>query len=219
MSITRNNSTLNTTATYCRPVALSLDRALLDEGIVRGYAARFGEGFAPGAFKASLDTWRACGTLPHLTWNGDPSEVIGKLTSALEDATGLLVTGKVALGTSRGSTVQQQLRSGVDGMSAFFVEKTKVAKTCTEVQLTEISIMHQAAIPSGKDAPALKFEDSRQFEGWLRDQGVAKAAARKLATGGWSKLAAGDEDTHDAANLEALIKTLGLANFDLSDRR
>ncbi|MCX7349827.1 MAG: hypothetical protein NTZ54_09980, partial [Alphaproteobacteria bacterium] len=114
---------------------------------------------------------------------------------------------------------QQQLRSGIDGISAFFIEKTQVAKTCTEVQLTEISIMREAAIPSAKDAPALKFQDSRQFEGWLRDQGVAKAAARKLATGGWSKLAAGDEETNDAANLEALIKTLGLANFDLSNRR
>ena len=219
MTVTLKNSILNSEASYCKPVPLNLERAHLDEGIVRGYAARFDKGFAPGAFKASLDAWRACGTLPHLTFNGDPGDVVGKWTSIIEDDTGLLVTGKIATSSPRGKLVMQELRNGIDGISAFFRVKDEDHKKCTQVHLTDVSLMREAAIPAAQASSALKFQNGLEFEGWLRNHGVAKAAARKLATGGWSKLAAGDEDKNDSAKLEALIQTLGLANFDLAHRR
>ena len=219
MPVSRDNSTLNSHASYCRPVPLNVDRTLLDQGFVRGYAATFAKGFAPGSFKASLDTWRACGTLPHMTWNGDPGDVIGKLTSVLEDSNGLLVTGKLALGTERGSLIRKELQSGIDGLSAFFGIKSETDRLITEAHLSEVSLIREAAIPASTEARATapKLSNAVDFERWLRSQGMAKNAAKKLAAGGWPNLNA--PDTEDEAELQALARVLSQSTFELSSRR
>ena len=219
MPVSRDNSTLNSHASYCRPVPLNVDRTLLDQGFVRGYAATFAKGFAPGSFKASLDTWRACGTLPHMTWNGDPGDVIGKLTSVLEDSNGLLVTGKLALGTERGSLIRKELQSGIDGLSAFFGIKSETDRLITEAHLSEVSLIREAAIPASTEARATapKLSNAVDFERWLRSQGMAKNAAKKLAAGGWPNLNA--PNIEDEAELQALAKVLSNATFELSTRR
>lgn len=218
MPVTKCKLILNSTANYCAPVPLNLDPSLLDQGVIRGYAATFAKGFQPGAFAASLDYWRVCNAAPHMTWNSDPGDVIGSWTSCVEDHYGLLVTGRLALGTERGERIRQEIRNGIDGLSAIVQIKSETAKKYTEVHLSEVSLMRQAAIPSAKDSQPLKFANVGEFESWLRDQGVAKAAARKLATGGWPKLTAGNDETNEQDAIEALSKALGIANYQLASR-
>lgn len=219
MPVSKSNLTLNSTLNYSEPVSLNLDRSLLDQGVIRGYAATFANGFQPGAFAASLEYWRACDASPHMTWCADPSDVVGRWSSCLEDGHGLLVTGRLALGTERGERIRQELRNGIDGLSAFFQIKTKIGGKIVAAHLSEVSLMRGAEIPEDKSAQPLKFANVGEFEGWLREKGVAKAAARKLASGGWAKLSAGADETSEAEAIEALSKMLGAANHQFETRR
>lgn len=220
MSITKTNLRLNSEANYCKPTPLNLDRSLLDQGVIRGYAATFADGlFLPGAFTASLERWRACDASPQMTVNCDPYDVVGRWTSCLEDSNGLLVTGRLALGTECGERIRQELRGGIDGLTVMFNQKAKIGKKVSEAHIGEISLMREAAIPAAQNSQPLKFSNSVDFEGWLREQGVSKAAARKLAAGGWPNLTAGNDETNEQDAIEALSKALGIANYQLETRR
>lgn len=220
MPVSKTNQTINSSASWCVPTPLNLDRSMLDQGVIRGYAARFSDGlFAPGAFRASLDRWRDCGATPHMTWNGDPFDVVGKWTNCIEDSQGLLVTGKIILGTERGDRVRQALRGGIDGLTVLFNQKAKTGDKVSEAHIGEISLMREADIPAPKAAAPTKLQNSIDFESWMRDRGMPKAAARKLAAGGWPGLSAGKTESNPDEALEALSKALGLANHQLSTRR
>lgn len=220
MPVSKTNLRLDSEVSYCKPTPLNLERHLLDQGVIRGYAATFADGlFLPGAFVASLERWRACDASPQMTWNADPYDVVGRWTSCLEDSHGLLVTGRLALGTERGERIRQELRGGIDGLTVMFNQTAKSGAKVSEAHIGEISLMRQAEIPTTQNSQPVRFANVGEFEGWLREKGVAKAAARKLASGGWAKLTAGNDETSEVAALEALSNLLGAANYQLATRR
>ena len=212
-------SVIHSETTVVAPVPFKVNPTLLDQGIVEGYAAIFANSFKPGCFKASLDYHKACGTLPSMTWNCDPADTVGRWTAVVEDSTGLRVTGQIALNTARGGIVRQELLAGIDGLSASFVTKATDGSLITEAHVWDISFMREAALATGPEARTVapQFSNAVDLEKWLRGNGVAKNAARKLAAGGWQRLQGDDPETEAA--LKALTKTLSNATYELSDRR
>ncbi len=93
----------------------------VDEGVVRfaGYAAVFGrvdrggDVIAPGAFAESLRRRIATGEALPILWQHDPARPIGMVESIAEDARGLRVIGRVAVGRAA-----ELVRDGaLDGLS------------------------------------------------------------------------------------------------------
>lgn len=229
MTIFKNSSgTVVSSSSYCTaPVSLSVDRKRLDTGTIEAYCALFDAtdkyGTAkikPGAFRASLAFHAAAGTLPAMTWNHNPADIVGRWIEAREDGTGLRLTGRIALGTERGDMLRQELLHGIDGVSASYALTKSEKGDVVAAHVWEASFIREQAIPVEKKttaaASAPVFSNSVGFEKWLRDHGVAKNAARKLAAGGWSRLQSHDTD-EDAA--EALARVLAKSNFELTSRR
>ena len=161
---------------------------------------------------------KACGVFPALTFNCDHSDVVGRVTAMTEDAHGLRITAQLALSTERGSAARQELLAGIDGMSISFNAAAGDATTHTEATVFGISLMRKAAIPT-RTNNAVRFGNATDFEKWLRSNGVAKNAARKLAAGGWDRLTSNDNETEDEAELQALARVLSQSTFELSSRR
>lgn len=230
MTTVKNSSgTTVFSSCYCTaPVSLTIDRSRLDGGVIEAYAVLFNSSskygtaeIKPGAFKASLEFHKSAGTLPIMTWNHDPADVVGRWVEAREDGTGLRLTGRIALNTERGNLLRQELLHGIDGIAASYALKKTANGDVTEAHIWEASFVREQAIPVEKKASAAAsspvFANSVDFEKWLRDHGVAKNAARKLAAGGWSRLQS--QETDDAAAAEALARILNKANFELITRR
>jgi len=121
-------------------------------GIVRGYAALFhlvdlaGDRIAPGAFAASLAKRGAAGI--RMLWQHEPGRPIGVWTAVAEDARGLKVEGRLALGTRGGREAFQLIAAGaVDGLSIGFRTQRAAKETgaarrrLVEIDLWEISVV------------------------------------------------------------------------------
>jgi HK97 family phage prohead protease len=121
-------------------------------GIVRGYAALFhlvdlaGDRIVPGAFAASLAKRGAAGI--RMLWQHEPGRPIGIWTSIAEDARGLRVEGRLALGTRGGHEAFQLIAAGaVDGLSIGFRTQRAAKETgaarrrLVEIDLWEISVV------------------------------------------------------------------------------
>ncbi len=148
----------------------------------------------PGAFRKSLAAWRDRGRSPPMLWQHDANEPIGVWTALAEDRRGLKVTGTVNLEIEQGreawSLVKQR---AVTGLSIGFTvvaedfDRANDIRLLREVDLWEISLV---TFPANSEAhlEPVRFSDRSAYERFLRQHGVARAAARKLATGGWSAL-------------------------------
>ena len=121
-------------------------------GVVRGYAALFhlvdlaGDRIAPGAFAASLAKRGAAGI--RMLWQHEPGRPIGVWTAVAEDARGLKVEGRLALGTRGGREAFQLISAGaVDGLSIGFrtqraaKESGAARRRLVEIDLWEISVV------------------------------------------------------------------------------
>ena len=96
-------------------------------GEFKGYAAAFGnldshqDIIRPGAFAASIASYKAAGTMPPLLWSHDPNKPVGKILSLAEDQKGLLIHGKLNLATSAGRDAYGHVKAGdASGMSVGF---------------------------------------------------------------------------------------------------
>ena len=171
-----------------------------ETGEVVGYASVFDlrdsqkSAVLPGAFRKSLAAWRDKGRSPPMLWQHDPEQPIGLWTALAEDRRGLKVTGTINLEVEQGretwSLVKQR---AVTGLSIGFTvvaedfDKANDLRLLREVDLWEISLVTFPANPETHLEP-VRFSDRSAYERFLRQHGVARAAARKLATGGWPAL-------------------------------
>lgn len=178
-------------------------------GAVFGNVDSHNDVIAPGAFSATLKDWRKRGKFPPMLLQhggmgvtADDMLPIGQWTAMEETPTGLKVTGQLfALTTERGQYIYEGLKSGaLDGLSIGFRTKkftlgTKPGeprRTLEQVDLVEVSIVTwpsnaQARVASVKSAA--EIDTRRKFERLLADAGFSRAAAAKLAAGGWPALA------------------------------
>ena len=191
------------------PVALEIDRKRLNDGVIEGHAVLFGKGdkIRPGAFRDSIRFHASAGTLPVMTWNHDLADVVGRWIEAREDSTGVRLTGRIAINTDRGDRVRQELLQGIDGVAASYEIKSQEGGEVVAAGLFAASLMKETAIPVQASKAAPVFASSIDLERWLRDNGIAKNAAKKIAAGGWQNLQArtAEEDEAAARRLAVLL--------------
>jgi len=134
-----------------RPLSI---KSLGDDGAFAGYASVFdlvdsqNEVVAPGAFARSLAKWRVQGGSPAMLWMHDPTVPIGLWVSLAEDQSGLVVEGRLALGTQKGREAYELLKMGaLTGLSIGYrvirsqIDSKRKARVLTDVELFEISLV------------------------------------------------------------------------------
>ncbi len=185
-------------------------KSLDEKGQFEGYGSTFdgepdsyGDVIAPGAYTASLAEHEAKGTMPKMFWQHNPSEPIGKWLEASEDATGLLMKGKLNMNVQRGREAYELLKEGdIDGLSigyrikSYSVDTETGVWTLEELDLKEVSIVSigandNATISSVKAAKAayelterLKAGgqlSGREFETWFKGLGFSNSQAERAA--------------------------------------
>lgn len=176
------------------------------EGEVTGYGSAFGvqdmhgDVVQSGAFAASLARHKAGGTMPAMLWQHDPAEPVGVWQSAVEDARGLKLSGRLNLDTVRGREAYSLLKQqALNGLSIGFtveqggaeVDRRTGVRTLTAIDLWEVSLVtfpsNRSARVTGVKSP-VHLENREQLETLLREAGLAKAAARAVTAGGWAGL-------------------------------
>lgn len=182
----------------------------LSAGTISGYASTwggppdsYGTVFARGAFSGSLAEHSREGTFPVMLWAHNKAELIGKWTAIREDEYGLYVEGKLNLDTSKGREAFGHLKAGdLSGLSVgVYMDTRKDVKrngdgtaTINRADLFEISVV---GVPSNRRA---RIQQVRQLQSkaelveLLREGGLAKEAARRIASGGWAGLSGVDEE-------------------------
>lgn len=199
------------------PQFLDLETKFADaseSGVVRGLASPFlgdpdshGDVIAPGAFRKSLgDATR----IPML-WSHDLTRPVGRWTKIEETDAGLMVEGKLSLGTAAGREAYEHLRhKDASGISIGYRVPTGGAerlrnggRLLKEVALHEISFV---TIPSADRARVLEvktFTSAAELKAALRGIGLAKSAAEKITRGGWPALT-----SETAANSGNILEAL-----------
>ncbi len=199
--------------------ALELRFAGGNAGEISGYASVFGgppdsygDIIAPGAFARTLREMRAEGKTPGMLWSHDPSAPIGRWIELREDDRGLYVRGQLNLDTTRGKDAHGHLKHGdVSGLSIGFAIPPS-GKTVgpggsnllIDVDLVEISVV---AFPANRRAVVdgvKTLQSKTELIDLLREAGLAKAAANRVASGGWPALSG--EHHQKAIDLAAEIE-------------
>lgn len=174
-----------------------------EDGIVVGYASTFGgepdshgDIIAPGAFTSSLAAHKSQGTFPAMLWSHKQDQPIGKWSKMTEDDHGLLAEGSINLRTSAGRDAWEHLKAGsADGFSIGYriplggeEPQQDGSSILKQIDLIEVSVV---ALPSNSHArvTTLKSLNSKsELVDLLREAGLARAAAQRIADGGFAAL-------------------------------
>lgn len=191
-------------------VEIKLLDSAADEGTVEGYAATFNgvdhgaDTIAPGAFAESLMAHRSAGSSPAMLWSHRQAEPIGRWTAMGEDSRGLRVRGVLNRETQAGRTAHAHLKAGdVTGLSIGFQiapggsAETRIGRTLTKLVLHEVSVVSVPMDPRARITGVKSLASRAELEDLLRESGLAKGAAKKIAAAGWSALSGEPTPTQD----------------------
>jgi len=134
-----------------RPLSI---KSLKDDGTFMGYASVFDvvdsykETVKKGAFRKSIQKWSASGYSPLMLWMHDPTQPIGVWYAMAEDKKGLVVFGKLALGTQRGKEAYELMKmKALTGLSIGYkvvsseIDRKRKIRILTDVNLFEVSLV------------------------------------------------------------------------------
>ena len=190
-----------------------LKRAPTSEGEFEGYASVFGppadivgDIISRGAFADAIREHTSAKTRPAMLWSHNHSEPIGVWTSLTEDAHGLLVSGRLTLGTARAREAHALLQDGAVSLSIGFTlgpfgareragirEITKVGRLA-EISLVAMPANTRARVTSVKSKPT----NPREFEHFLRDAGgFSSREAKAVVSAGWRGIARDERNPLD----------------------
>jgi HK97 family phage prohead protease len=191
-----------------------------DSGLVEGYASTYGnldlvgDIVAAGAFRRTMEQHRAAHTMPKMLWGHDPASPVGVWLDARDDAKGLLVTGRLTLGTQRGAEARALAKDGALALSIGYrpkkIGRRGDARVIEEAELLEVSLVGmpanpQATITSIKSlSDVASIQDAVAFETWLRSAGFARSLAKSIAHAARQCFAKSDE--LDPAALDAIAE-------------
>lgn len=202
-----------TTAIYA-PVELKFTSDSLGEfeghGAVFGNVDSHGDVIVPGAFQASLAEHKARGTMPglyleHSAFTGGDRLPVGVWKSLEEDARGLKGVGKIsALDTDYGRRVRSLMQDGaLRGLSIAFgvlpggalhgKGGNEPRRTLRAVALHAVDLVTQPSNPHARVSEVKSLASRAELEELLLESGLARGAARKIASAGWPALT-GDPD-------------------------
>lgn len=177
------------------------------DGTIAGYASTFdgkadrvGDVVAAGAFRRTLADHKAEGTAPAMLWSHRIDEPIGKWSKIHEDRTGLFVEGQINLKTARGREAFEHVAAGdVEGFSIGYIVPAGGLKQqgdgttlLTDIDLVEVSIVAVPANPRARITSVKSIGSKSDLADLLREAGLPKAAAARVAAGGWPALAGAD---------------------------
>ena len=175
----------------------------LDEGgHFEGYASVFGvqdydgDVIVKGAFRKSIDKYRASSRMPKMLWQHDMRDICGKWQEMYEDDRGLFVKGSLILDTQRGREAYALMKAGVlDGMSIGFnvveagpSDQRSHGRVIEEVDLWEVSLVTWGANPDALVTNVKARKSIRDFERFLRDAGFTRSEAVAVAANGYKAL-------------------------------
>jgi HK97 family phage prohead protease len=189
-------------------------------GLIAGHASVFGppadlggDIIQRGAYAKSIAEMKASGDPLPMLWSHNPHEPIGAWEILEEDDHGLKVRGRLNSGVAKAREILALAKQqAVTGMSIGYrvppggrTANGDGTFTLSEIALMEISLcvfpMHRRArITEAKSLTKSAVETI------LRESGVPKAAATRIAAGGWPALAGADEDEAKAKQLVAALK-------------
>ena len=130
----------------------------LGEGVFTGYASVFGnvdsygDIVQPGAFVDTLAAWDAKGDPIPLLWGHDmydPFSNLGAITSATEDATGLLVTGQLDLSNPKAAQVYKLLKGRRVTDMSFAYHVLEETKKSDGNHLLKLDLLEVSVVPIG----------------------------------------------------------------------
>jgi len=195
-------------------------KAVTEEGEIEGYGAvlknvdEVGDRLVPGVFTKTLAMHQKNGTRPLMLWNHNSDEPIGIWSDLVEDAKGLKVKGRIVLETARGKEVHALLKAGaIQGLSIGYRTKADAiengVRVIKDLDLWEISPVSFAAngkarVTGVKSVGAMEEfarrlrdgepPETKEFEDILRDAGVPKALATRIASVGYAKAIRSDSE-------------------------
>ncbi|WP_299733862.1 HK97 family phage prohead protease [uncultured Endozoicomonas sp.] len=197
-------------------------KSVSESGEFSGYGSVFGvkdsysDIVLPGAFNASLASWREKNKLPAMLWQHRMDEPIGIYTKMEEDDEGLYVEGRLLIDADPlAKRAHAHMQAGsLSGLSIGYSlkdyewDKDKGAWMLKEIDLWEVSLVtfpanDEARISEVKNA--LKRGESvspKQIERVLRDVGLSRSQAKAFMSEGYTALKQRDAD--DEAALETL---------------
>ena len=199
-------------------ITAGLDLKSLDEGGgFEGYASVFGiqdfdgDVIVKGAFKKTLEAYRAKGKMPKMLWQHDATKIVGKFTEMTEDDNGLFVKGSLIMDVQQGREAYALLKAGqLDAMSVGFNiteaggDGSMRGRVIEEVDLWEISLVTWGANPA---ALVTNVKNMKDFEKILRDAGLSRKQATAFVSGGYKAAFDQSDSEAEAVELE-LLQTL-----------
>ena len=195
---------------------------MTQSGLISGIASSFsatpdrqGDRIQPGAFAKTLARHAATGTMPGMHWSHMQESVVGRWIELREGRAGLEAKGQINLRTDAGRNAFESVSAGdVRGLSIGFATVEDGRKylgagvfLITEIDLVEISLVATPADPAARVTSVKALIESKaELVDRLHEAGLAKAAAQRIANGGWPALAGADDDTEHQSRLEALVR-------------
>jgi HK97 family phage prohead protease len=159
-------------------------------GSVFGNVDSYGDIVAPGAFSASLQSWKDQGRLPPVLWQHNSREPLGPYTEMREDDRGLFVRGSLLINDVPRAKEARALMAAkaIGGLSIGFItrddsiDRVTGIRTLKQVDLWEVSIVtfpaNQAAQVTDVKSAIDTLESLADAERWLRDAaGCSKSSA------------------------------------------
>jgi hypothetical protein len=192
--MTRKDSKLDSEAA-AKWLPVELKRLPTAEGVFTAYAATWdqdlsGETIARGAFEKSLRQHT-----PKLLWSHDRTKPIGRLLSAREDDTGLLIEAQLNLDTLAGKEAYASLKAGdVDVMSIGYITRKRQGNLLQELTLLEVSVVTLPANTRAKVVSVKSLDSKRDLREALKGLGLSRTAAEKAADLAWPAIGEAEDE-------------------------
>lgn len=210
-------------------------KALDDEGSFEGYGAIFGnvdsggDRIVPGAFAESLAKHRREGSTVKMLWNHDPARPIGVWEDLAEDGKGLRGRGRLVMEVTKARETHALMRRGaVGGLSIGYSTVSSKpdgnVRVLEKLDLWEVSpVTFPMNARARIDAASVKSErmddfarrlrdgeppEIKEFEDILRDAGVPRSMATRIASVGYAKAIRSESDGGEANEMAAFLKAL-----------
>ena len=186
-------------------------KSLDDGGFFEGYASVFGvqdsdgDVIVKGAFKESLDEFKAAGRMPKMLWQHDTRQIVGKWMEMFEDDIGLYVKGRCILEVRQGQEAYALLKEGVlDALSVGFNIPAGGATGMRGLVIEKADLMETSLVTFGANPLALitNVKSIKDFERLLRDAGYSRKEATAIASHGYKT--ASDQSDSEAEALQAI---------------
>lgn len=171
----------------------------------------YGDIILPGAFRATIAEHQAKGTMPIMLWSHNGDQPIGRWIEMKEDDYGLFLRGKINIQTERGREALEHLKHGdIAGLSiggnvtgVDTPTPKGVRRAIRAFDLWEISVVSFPANQRARISGVKSLQTKSELIDLLREGGLSKAAAARVAAGGWSAL--GTDETGDLGDLAQAI--------------